>query len=219
MAETEPPEKQDRGRSRKRRYFRRRRRRKSSQDVSLAAEQGAEGDDAQPSQRTRSKSQKRRRSENRRRSSRRRGSAARGQARQSQRAEEENQPQTEVYIYTHVIRPTYKDGGGGEYQADHSLNLAGATAVGPPVGMEYLLDSIGRQLDEWFNPSAESTTEDSTLEDSGEDEANTPSGDSTDDGGVQEEGPDFGQDMVDESSANADVSLGGDGRQSTATED
>ena len=152
MATTEPPDKQDRGRSRKRRYFRRRRR-KGSRDASLAAEQSAAGAEVQPEQRRRSKSQNRRRSENRRRSSRRRGRATRGQESQVQRAEEESQPQTEVYIYTHVIRPTYRDGGSGEFQADHSLNLAGATAVGPPVGMEYLLESIGRQLDEWFQPT------------------------------------------------------------------
>ena len=201
MAATEPPDKQDKGRSRKRRYFRRRRR-KGSQDASLAAEQGAEDDDVRPSQRTRSKSQNRRRSENRRRSSRRRGSAARAQASQAQRAEKESQPQTEVYIYTHVIRPTYRDGGGGEFQADHSLNLAGATAVGPPAGMEYLLESIGQQLDAWFGLSA-----DSTPEDNGGGEANKPGADSTDGGGVQEEAPGSAQEMTDESRANDDPSF------------
>lgn len=213
MAATEPPDKQDRGRSRKRRYFRRRRR-KGGQDASLAAEQRADGEDTKPAQRTRSKGQNRRRSENRRRSSRRRGGAARGQANQAQRAEEQSQPQTEVYIYTHVIRPTYRDGGSGEFQADHSLNLAGATAIGPPVGMEYLLESIGRQLDEWFHPSA-----DSTAEDSGNGEVNEPDTDSTGGGDDQEEAPGFGQEMADESTANEDPSLGGEGRQGTATED
>ena len=158
MAATEPPDKQDRGRSRKRRYFRRRRR-KGNQDASLAAGQRAEEGDVQPSQRTRSKGPNRRR-ENRRRSSRRRGSAARAQARQLQRAEEESQPKTEVYIYTHVIRPTYRDGGAGEFQADHSLNLSGATATSQPIGMEYLLESIGQQLDEWFDVPGDSATED-----------------------------------------------------------
>ncbi len=201
MAANEPPDKQDRGRSRKRRYFRRRRR-KSNQDAALAAGQRTEEDDVQPPQRTRSKSQNRRRRENRRRSSRRRGSAARAQARQSQRAEEESQPKTEVYIYTHVIRPTYKDGGGGEYQADHSLNLTGATATSQPVGMEYLLESIGQQLDEWFHPSA-----DATAEDSGEGEANTPSADSTDGGGIQEEEPGSAQETADERRANDDSSF------------
>ena len=213
MASTEPPDKQDRGRSRKRRYFRRRRR-KGGQDASLAAEQKADSDDARPEQRTRSKSQNRRRSENRRRSSRRRGRAARGQESQAQRAEEESQPQTEVYIYTHVIRPTYRDWGSGEFQADHSLNLAGATAVGPPVGMEYLLESIGRQLDEWFHPSADSTTEDG-----GNGEVNEPDTDSTGGGEDQEESPGFGQEMADESIANEDPSLGGEGRQGIATGD
>ena len=131
-----------------------------------------------------------------------------------QRVEEESQPQTEVYIYTHVIRPTYRDGGGGEFQADHSLNLAGATAIGPPVGMEYLLESIGRQLDEWFHPGADSTTEDS-----GNGEVNAPDTDSTGGGDDQEEAPGFGQEMADESAANEDQSPGGEGRQGTATED
>jgi len=201
MASTEPPDKQDRGRSRKRRYFRRRRR-KGGQDASLAAEQRADSDDARPEQRTRSKSQNRRRSENRRRSSRRRGRATRGQESQAQRAEEESQPPPEVYIYTHVIRPTYRDGGSGEFQADHSLNLAGATAIGPPVGMEYLLESIGRQLDEWFHPSA-----DSTAENGGNGEVNEPDTDSTDGGEVQGEEPDIFQGMADENRADDNLSL------------
>lgn len=213
MATTEPPDKQDRGRPRKRRYFRRRRR-KGGQDASLAAEQRADSDDARPEQRTRSKGQNRRRSENRRRSSRRRGRATRGQESQTQRAEEESQPQTEVYIYTHVIRPTYRDGGGGEFQADHSLNLAGATAIGPPVGMEYLLESIGQQLDEWFHPSA-----DSTAEDGGDGEVNEPDTDSPGGGEDEEEGPGFGPEMADEGTANEDPSPGGEGRQGTAEED
>ena len=213
MATTEPPDKQDRGRPRKRRYFRRRRR-KGGQDASLAAEQRADSDDARPEQRTRSKGQNRRRSENRRRSSRRRGRATRGQESQAQRAEEESQPQTEVYIYTHVIRPTYRDGGSGEFQADHSLNLAGATAIGPPVGMEYLLESIGRQLDEWFHPSAAPT-----VEDGGNGEVNEPDTDSAGGGEDQGEGRSFGQEMADESTANEDPSRGGEGRQGTATED
>lgn len=200
MATTEPPNKQDRGRSRKRRYFRRRR--KGGQDASLAAEQRADRDDAQPEQRTRSKSQNRRRSENRRRSSRRRGRATRGQESQVQRAEEESQPQTEVYIYTHVIRPTYKDGGSGEFQADHSLNLAGATAVGPPVGMEYLLDSIGQQLDAWFGLPADSTTEDNEDE-----EVNKPSADLTDGGETREEVHGSGQETADENRASDDTSF------------
>ena len=184
MAATEPPDKQDRGRPRKRRYFRRRRR-KSNQDASLAAEQRAD-DDAQPPQRTRSRSQNRRRSDNKRRSSRRRSSAARSQANQVQYAEEESQPQGEVYIYTHVIRPTYREGLGGEFQADHSLNLSGAT-VSAPVGMDYLLENIERQLDEWFNPSADSTTEDN--------------GDTS-----QEEEPGAAQEMADESRTHDDNS-------------
>ena len=134
-----------------------------------------------------------------------RGGAAvggRARTRQSQRAEEESQPQTEVYIYTHVIRPTYREGSGGEFQADHSLNLSGATATSQPVGMEYLLESIGQQLDEWFHPSA-----DSTAEDNGEGEANTPSADSTDGGGIQEEEPGSAQETADESRANDDSSF------------
>ena len=154
MAATEPPDKQDRGRPRKRRYFRRRRR-KSAQDASLATEHRVDDDDARPAQQTRPKSQNRRR-ENRRRSNRRRSSAVHSQANQPLPAEEESQPQGEVYIYTHVVRPTYREGIGGEFQADHSLNLSGATASAP-VGMDYLLESIGRQLDEWFQPSADST--------------------------------------------------------------
>ena len=201
MAETEPPDKQDRGRSRKRRYFRRRRR-KSAQDATLAAEQGAEGEDGRQGQRKRPKSQSRRRSENRRRSSRRRGSGGRARTRQPQRAEEENQPQTEVYIYTHVIRPTYREGSVGEFQADHSLNLTGATATSQPVGMEYLLESIGQQLDEWFHPSA-----DSTAEDNGEGEANTQSADLTDGGGAQVEAPGAAQEQGDENRANDGTSF------------
>jgi hypothetical protein len=171
MAATEPPDKQERGRPRKRRYFRRRRR-KGNQDAALAAEQRADDDDAQPARRTRPKSQ------NRRRSSRRRSSAARSQPNQVQHAEEESQPQGEVYIYTHVVRPTYRESLGGEFQADHSLNLSGAT-VSAPVGMDYLLENIERQLDEWFNPSADAT-----------------------DGGE-------GQEMTDENSANDNGSTGG----------
>ncbi|MDE0199925.1 MAG: hypothetical protein OXK78_17085 [Caldilineaceae bacterium] len=201
MATTEPPDKQDRGRSRKRRYFRRRRR-KGSRDASLAAEQSAAGAEVQPEQRRRSKSQNRRRSENRRRSSRRRGRAARVQESQARPAEEENQPQTEVYIYTHVIRPTYKDGGSGEFQADHSLNLAGATAVGPPVGMEYLLDSIGQQLDEWFG-----LPDDSTTEDNEDGEVNKPSADLTEDGEAREEVHGSGQETADENRASEDSSF------------
>jgi hypothetical protein len=185
MAATEPPDKQERGRPRKRRYFRRRRR-KGNQDAALAAEQRADDDDAQPARRTRPKSQNRRRSENRRRSSRRRSSAARSQANQVQHAEEESQPQGEVYIYTHVVRPTYREGLGGEFQADHSLNLSGATASAP-VGMDYLLESIERQLDEWFNPSP----------------------DATDGGEGQEEEPGYAQEMTDENSANDNGSTGG----------
>ena len=202
MAATEPPDKQDRGRPRKRRYFRRRRR-KSAQDVSLATEHRADDDDAQPAQQTRPKSQNRRRSANRRRSTRRRSSAVHSQANQTQPAEEESQPQGEVYIYTHVLRPTYREGIGGEFQADHSLNLSGATASAP-IGMDYLLESIGRQLDEWFHPSADSTTEDN-----GGGEANKPSADSTDGGGVQQEELDSAQEMADENYANDDVSTSG----------
>lgn len=198
MAGNEPPDKKDRGRPRKRRYFRRRRR-KSSQDAALATEQGADNDDAQPAQKARPKSQNRRRSENRRRSSRRRNSAARAQENQVQHAVEESQPQGEVYIYTHVIRPTYREGIGGEFQADHSLNLSGVTASAP-VGMDYLLESIDRQLDDWFNPPADSTTEDNAGR-----EANMPSADSTDGGGVQEEEPGSVQEMADEGRANDDV--------------
>ena len=201
MATTEPPDKQDRGRSRKRRYFRRRRR-KGSRDASLASEQSAAGSDVGPEQRRRSKSHNRRRSENRRRSPRRRGRAARVQDSQARPAEEENQPQTDVYIYTHVIRPTYKDGGSGEFQADHSLNLAGATAVGPPVGMEYLLDSIGQQLDAWFGLPADSTTEDNEDE-----EANKPSADLTDGGEAREEVHGSGQETADENRAIDDTSF------------
>ena len=187
MAATEPPDKQDRRRSRKRRYFRRRR--KGGQEASLAAEQRMDSDDARPERRTLPKGQNRRRNENRRRSSRRRrGSAARARAGQAQPAAEESQPQGEVYIYTHVIRPTYREGAGGEFQADHSLNLSGATVASQPVGMEHLLESIGQQLDAWFGLPADSTTENS-----GDGEANRPDADSADDGGAQEDELDFAQ--------------------------
>ncbi|MYC93550.1 MAG: hypothetical protein F4X14_01140 [Caldilineaceae bacterium SB0661_bin_32] len=199
MAATEPPDKQDRGRSRKRRYFRRRR--KGGQDASLAAEHRTDSDDARPEQRTRPKGQNRRRSENRRRSPRRRGSAARARAGQAQPAEEKSQPKGEVYIYTHVIRPTYREGAGGEFQADHSLNLSGATVASQPVGMEYLLESIGQQLDAWFGLPTDSTTVDN-----GDGEANRPDADSADDGGVQEGELDFAQETGDESTANDDLS-------------
>ena len=185
MTATEPPDKQEGGRPRKRRYFRNRRP-KGAQGASLATEQRADDDDAQPAQKTRPKSQNRRRSENRRRSTRQRSSAARSRANQPQPAEEESQPQGEVYIYTHVLRPTYREGIGGEYQADHSLNLSGATASAP-IGMDNLLESIGRQLDEWFHPSA----------------------DSTDGGAALEEEPGFAQEMEDDSRANDDVSTSG----------
>ena len=70
-------------------------------------------------------------------------------------AAEEALPPTDVYIYTHVIRPAYKDAGSGDYHADHSLNLSGATVgAALPVGMDYLLENIGQQLDEWFSRPA-----------------------------------------------------------------
>ncbi len=192
MAATEPPEKQDRGRSRKRRYFRRRRR-KGGQDASLNAEQRTGSEDARPEQRTRPKGQNRRRNENRRRSSRRRGSGARARASRAQAVQKESQPQGEVYIYTHVIRPTYREGPGGEFQADHSLNLSGATVASQPVGMEHLLESIGQQLDVWFGLST-----DSTAEDNGDGEANRPNADSGADDGAQEGELDFAQEAAQE---------------------
>ena len=158
MAATDPPDKQGRGKSQKRRYFRRRRRRGGSQDASFANEQSADRGDGQAAPRARPKSQNRKRSDNRRRSSRRRSSAARAAAKTAQIAAEEERPQTDVYIYTHVIRPAYKDAGSGEYHVDHSLKLSGATVgAAAPVGMDYLLESIGQQLDEWFSRPADAT--------------------------------------------------------------
>jgi hypothetical protein len=183
MAATDPPDKQGRGKPQKRRYFRRRRR-KASQEASPASEQGADGDDVQATPRARSKSQNRKRSENQRRSSRQRSSAARSPAKTAPHVAEESQPPSNVYIYTHVSRPTYRDGVGGEFNTEqqwaarhhHSLNLSGATASSL-IGMDQLLESIGQQLDEWFGLSADSTTQN----DRGE-EANKPDSDSTDDG-------------------------------------
>ena len=106
----------------------------------------------------------------------------------------ESQPKSDVYIYTHVIRPAYRDAGGGEYQADHSLNLSDAT-TSAPVGMDYLLESIGQQLDAWFDPSVDGATEDNS-----EGEADSPSADAADGGASQEEDPDFFQDTADEGS-------------------
>lgn len=200
MAESEQPEKQGRDRNRKRRYFRRRRR-KSNQDAPPAAEQEAVSED-EPARPARSRNQNRRRG-NRRRSSRRRGRGARERAEQAPAVEEESQPKGDVYIYTHVIRPTYKDAGGGEYQADHSLNLSDAT-TNAPVGMDYLLESIGQQLDAWFDPSVDGATDDT-----GEGEADSPSAEAADDGGSQEEVPDFSQDTADEGSTDAGVSQSG----------
>ncbi len=179
MAATNPPDKQGKGKPQKRRYFRRRQRK-----ASPASEQGADGDDVQAAPRARSKSQNRKRSENRRRSSRRRSSATRAQAKMAPHVVEESQPPSDVYIYTHVSRPSYRDGVGGEFNTEqqwaarhhHSLNLSGATASAL-IGMDHLLESIGQQLDEWFDPSADSTTQN----DRGE-EANKPDSDLTDDG-------------------------------------
>ena len=210
MAATEPPEKQDRGRSRKRRYFRRRRR-KGGQDASLSAEQRTGSDDARPEQRTRPKGQNRRRNENRRRSSRRRGSGARARASRAQAVQEESQPQGEVYIYTHVIRPTYREGIGGEFQADHSLNLSGATVASQPVGMEYLLESIGQQLDAWFGLSTAST-----AEDNGDGEANRPNADSGVDDEAQEGELDFAQEAAQET---GDETADESGEEGAADED
>ncbi len=156
MAATDPPDKQGKGKSQKRRYFRRRRRRGSgARDAAYADEQNAGRDDDRPAARARSKNQNSKRSDNRRRSSRRRNSAARAAAKAANIAAEEALPPTDVYIYTHVIRPAYKDAGSGDYHADHSLNLSGATVgAALPVGMDYLLESIGQQLDEWFSRPA-----------------------------------------------------------------
>ena len=156
MATTGPPDKQGKGKSQKRRYFRRRRRRGGSgQDAVYANEQNADRDDDRPAPRARPKNQSSKRSDNRRRSSRRRSSAARAAAKTANIAPEEALPPTDVYIYTHVIRPAYKDAGSGDYHADHSLNLSGATVgAALPVGMDYLLESIGQQLDEWFSRPA-----------------------------------------------------------------
>ena len=153
MAAIEPPDKQGKGKSQKRRYFRRRKRRGSSaQGADYANEQNDGRDDDRRAPRARPKSQNSRRSDNRRRSSRRRNSAARAAAKTESFAAEEALPPTDVYIYTHVIRPAYKDAGSGDYHADHSLNLSGATVgAALPVGMDYLLENIGQQLDEWFS--------------------------------------------------------------------
>ena len=183
MAATNPPDKQGKGKPQKRRYFRRRRR-KSSQGAPPASEQDVDGDDVQAAPRARPKSQNRKRSENRRRSSRRRSSAARAQAKMAPQAVEESQPPSDVYIYTHVLRPSYKDGLGGEFNTEqqwaarhhHSFNLSGATASAL-IGMDHLLESIGRQLDEWFNPPAQSTAQDSS-----DAEASEPEAQPTDDG-------------------------------------
>jgi hypothetical protein len=175
MAATAPPDKQGRGKSQKRRYFRRRRR-KGSQDTSLANEQNLDDDEAQATKRARPKNQDRKRNENRRRSSRRRSSAADAAAKTVQHAVEEDRPPTDVYIYTHVIRPPYREGG-GEYYAGHSLNLSGATAS-EPIGMDYLLESIGRQLDAWFNPPADSTAQDNSGGEANEPHAQPTDGDS-----------------------------------------
>ena len=177
MAATDTPNKQGKGKSQKRRYFRRRRR-GGSQGTSLADEQNADSDDDRPAPRARSKDQNRRRNENRRRSSRRRSSAARAPAKTEQFAPEESRPQTDVYIYTHVIRPAYRDAG-GEYYADHSLNLSGATvSAAAPVGMDYLLESIGQQLDDWFNPPADSAKQDNSVGEANEPESDPTDGDS-----------------------------------------
>ena len=153
MATTDQPNKQEKRKSGKRRYFRRPRKGEG------AFEQSDDSVNTQPTQRARPKRQNRKRSENRRRSSaRRHGSEARSSAAAPPRQEEERQPRNDVYIYTHITRPAYKDGG-GEFYADHSLNLFGATASSQ-VGMDTLLESIGRQLDEWFQPVTKRTDQD-----------------------------------------------------------
>ena len=93
-----------------------------------------------------------------------------------QHAVEEDRPPTDVYIYTHVIRPPYREGG-GEYYTGHSLNLSGAT-TSEPIGMDYLLESIGRQLDAWFNPPADSTAQDNSGGEANEPHAQPTDGDS-----------------------------------------
>ena len=184
MTTTGPPDKQERGKPRKRRYFRRRRR-KGSQGASPASRQGGGGNDAPAAQRARPKNQNRRRNENRRRPSRRRGNTARASAKPAPQAAEETRPQGDVYIYTHVIRPAYKDGAGGEESMrHHALNLSGATASAP-IGMDHLLESIGRQLDEWFGLSPDPATQDN---DDGE--ANRPESDPT--GGGSSPAPGLG---------------------------
>lgn len=159
MAATDSPKKQEGKPPKKRRYFRRRRR-KNAQDPSRAVERNVEGGDVRKAPRAGSKSQNRRRSENRRSSSRRRrGGAARASQKPAAVVEEESQPQSEVYIYTHVVRPRNRDGLDGEFHAEHSLNLSGTTASAL-IGMDHLLESIGQQLDVWFQPElAPSPTE------------------------------------------------------------
>ncbi len=166
MATTDQPNKQERGKSNKRRYFRRRRRKGA-----LDAEQSDGGAEAQSVQRTRPKGQNRKRNDNRRRSSRRRNSRGeRAPARAAPLEEENHQPPRDVYIYTHVTRPAYKDGIGGDFHTDHSLNLSGVTDT-PQAGMDHLLESIGRQLDEWFQPEPLSNWADEGMtDDSGADD-------------------------------------------------
>lgn len=175
MEATDPPKGQERGRPKKRRYFRRRRR-KNNQEASMDAEGGADGGSSQQGQRERSRKQGRRRNESRRRSSRRRsGSAGRGPDKGAPVDHEENLPPTEVYVYTHVLRPRNRDSGGGEFHAEHSLNLSGAT-VSAPIGMDGLLESIGRQLDAWFAPEAK------VIEGDGEQRASSAAASASEDG-------------------------------------
>lgn len=133
--------KQSRGKASKRRYFRRRR----AKDVAGIEQDGEE----QPTQGAPVKGQNRRRTANRRRSSRRRNNRPERTPEKTVPHEEDSQPPTDVYIYTHVIRPAYKEGAGGDFYADHTLDLS-ATSDTPQPDMDHLLESIGRQLDEWF---------------------------------------------------------------------
>lgn len=162
MATDEKPKKSNSGKSGKRRYFRRRRRKGSGGGKQQSEEKRSQG-----GQGSRSKSRNRRRSNNRRRSSRRRRSERNEPSvvQTPPQQEDDYQPPTDVYIYTHTTRPAYREGLSGDFYPDHSLKLSGATSS-PQPGMDYLLENIGKQLDEWF--ASEDEPEEASTERHGE---------------------------------------------------
>ena len=54
----------------------------------------------------------------------------------------------EVYVYTHIIRPAYRDAG-TDYLGEHSFHFNKGSSI-EPIGMDRLRQDIIRQLEDRF---------------------------------------------------------------------